>query len=121
MKLKYKDLSQEEKKLICNGCGGKGGWIKPPNFLFKASCSHHDFLYFRGHNKKDRLKADYRFLKYMLVDVMSIENALKRILAFFTAFIYFFAVRLCGAKFFYYGENYRNRYDLEKIMKENTK
>jgi|LGOV01.1.fsa_nt_gb hypothetical protein len=35
----YTELSPEQKKEICNGCGAKGGWIKVPNFLFKASCN----------------------------------------------------------------------------------
>ncbi len=34
---KYEDLTPEEKKEICNGCGGKGGWIKPPHAVFFVS------------------------------------------------------------------------------------
>jgi len=26
----YKDLTEEEKTKICNGCGGKGCWVKAP-------------------------------------------------------------------------------------------
>ena len=37
----YKDLTDTQKQAICNGCGGKGGFINPPEFLFHASCNHH--------------------------------------------------------------------------------
>ena len=56
--LKYRDLTQEQKEKICNGCGSKGGFIKPPNFIFKASCNHHDFNYWRGNTKELKKKAD---------------------------------------------------------------
>ena len=32
--IKYADLTPEQKKFVCNGCGGIGGWINPPEFLF---------------------------------------------------------------------------------------
>lgn len=39
IKLKYSDLTDEQKEIICNGCGGKSGWLNPPELLFNASCS----------------------------------------------------------------------------------
>ncbi len=59
---KYEDLTPEEKKEICNGCGGKGGWIKPPHrVFFEASCNHHDYGYWKGCTEEDRKKCDKKF------------------------------------------------------------
>ena len=30
IKLKYSNLTDEQKEIICNGCGGKSGWLNPP-------------------------------------------------------------------------------------------
>ena len=95
--IKYSQLTDKQKKAICNGCGGKGGWVKPPNFLFKASCNQHDFYYWRGGSEEDRLKADDSFYEAMLVDV-SCSVWYKTV-----AYIYYIAVRLCGSKYFNYG------------------
>ena len=46
--LKYSDLTPAQKQHIRNGCGGKGGWINPLDFIFNASCNHHDFLFWLG-------------------------------------------------------------------------
>ena len=62
--LKYRDLTEEQKKFVCNGCGGKSGWINPPEFLFNASCNHHDFLYWRGCTEADVLKAIAKGTEY---------------------------------------------------------
>lgn len=66
---KYSSLTHEQKKHICNGCGGKGGWIKPPKFIFHASCDQHDFYYWRGCSEDDRLLADISFHKWMKIDI----------------------------------------------------
>jgi len=59
-----KDLTPEQKKDICNGCGGKGGWIKPPHAkLFRDDCNEHDLLYYIGHTWWDRMKADWKLRK----------------------------------------------------------
>jgi len=44
-------------------------FIKPPNFIFKASCNRHDFKYWRGGSRKDRLRADFGFRLEMDQDV----------------------------------------------------
>jgi hypothetical protein len=101
-KLRWKDLSETERAAVSNGCGGKGGWINPPELRFHASCRRHDFAYWRGGNRRDRLKADYGFLRATLRDATS---GMKRfVLArVFLAVLYFSAVRCVGWRYFYYG------------------
>jgi hypothetical protein len=112
-KLKYKDLTPEEKRKICNGCGGKGGKINPPEFKFNASCNHHDFNYWRGHTESDRRKADKEFYKAMKGDARKLPWY-RRSIHFSLAYIYYKAVRISGKKFFYYGPKYRDRSDINK-------
>ena len=100
--LKYKDLTPEQKDKICNGCGGKGGFINPPEFLFHASCNHHDYLYFIGGSELDRTKADNVFYKYMKLDVAREMNKYKRVYCSIWAYTYYKAVRLFGYKYFNY-------------------
>jgi len=47
-KVRFADLTQEMIEALhdteeMNGCGGKGGWLNPPDWIFSASCDHHDF------------------------------------------------------------------------------
>ena len=111
--LKYSSLNEDQKSKICNGCGAKGWFIKPPQFLFRASCNQHDFYYWRGCNENDRLKADKEFYRYMKIDCEDYvwhKKAYYRVIAY----VYFKAVRLFGKKFFYYGNSKRDKKDLRK-------
>lgn len=113
MKLTYENLSEAEKKFVCNGCGGKGSFIPVPNFFFEASCQAHDLKYFIGCTEIDRLNADNDFYKAMKRDCKRVRWYL-RILLFphAWAWIYYKAVRLKGKKFFHFAEQKRTREDL---------
>lgn len=102
IKLKYSDLTDEQKEIICNGCGGKSGWLNPPEFLFNASCNQHDFYYWRGGTESDRLEADKAFYEAMLVDV-NMAVWYKRAYYKMIAYVYYRSVRLVGKKYFSYG------------------
>lgn len=108
--IKYSQLTDNQKKAICNGCGGKGGFINPPEFLFNASCNQHDFYYWRGGNENDRLKADNMFYEAMKEDIRTASWYLKPYYSFW-AYTYYKAVRFVGKKFFSYG-NMKNEHDL---------
>lgn len=106
--LKYSDLTPQQKEEITNGCGSKGGWIKPPNFIFKASCNQHDFYYWRGCKEADRKKADKSFYRYMKIDIKERDyNLLKKVWYYSWAWSYYVAVRLFGKKAFYYSDEMR--------------
>jgi len=102
--LHYRDLTPEQKTKICNGCGGKGGFINPPEFLFHASCDHHDFLYWKGGVEEDRKKADDAFYSYMQLDTANEDCLIKRVYYSVWAYTYYKAVRLFGSKYFSYGK-----------------
>lgn len=101
--LRYSDLSTQDKINICNGCGRKGGWFNPPEFLFHASCNQHDFYYWRGGTEEDRKEADDLFYKFMKQDVAE-GNWYIRPFHYLVAFTYYTAVRISGKKAFQYGE-----------------
>lgn len=113
MKLSFRDLNASERKLLCNGCGGKGSWIDPPDWLFKASCDWHDFEYWRGGNEADRLAADRGFLTAMLEDAAT-ASWWRRPFAVLRAWIYYRAVRWFARPYFHYGAQ-RGRRELEEL------
>ena len=76
--LKYKDLTLDQKKHICNGCGGKGGIINPPNFIFKASCNQHDFKFWKGCSLENFKKANKDFYIWMKEDIKNENKWYKR-------------------------------------------
>ena len=115
MLLKYKDLTSEQKNYICNGCGGKGGLINPPDFLFKASCDHHDVLYTQGGTRADRKRADEAFYKYMKIDIDEADVwIVTQLYYMWWAYVYFTAVRLGGAEYFAFCSSKRT---LEDVLK----
>jgi len=112
--LHYSDLSKEQKESICNGCGGKGGFINPPEFLFHASCNQHDFYYWRGGDEIDRKKADDAFYRFMQIDCTNEDRFIKRHLYEINAWLYYKAVRVFGKKFFNYGKQ-KTKEDLLRL------
>jgi hypothetical protein len=109
--LKYRDLTQEQKEKICNGCGSKGGFIKPPNFIFKASCNHHDFNYWRGNTKELKKKADKDFYNAMKLDIA--EAAFyKKPFYHCWALTYYISVSMFGKKYFYFADSPKGLKDL---------
>lgn len=111
--LHYSELTPTQKQEITNGCGAKGSWIKVPNFLFKASCNQHDFYYWRGATEKYREKADKEFYDMMKIDIASRNYwFVKRMWYKTWAKTYYEAVRLGGAKAFYYAKEQRTEADL---------
>lgn len=115
VKVRFKDLTEEEIAYLCNGCGGKGGLFNPPDFLFTASCNHHDFNYWLGGTEEDRKKADKDFLNAMLVDAKRSDWP-RSWLHFVLAYLYYLGVRVAGKRFFYYSIEQRTRADLDKAM-----
>ena len=102
--MRYLDLSPEQKQALCNGCGGKGGWIKPPYAdFFKEQCNWHDFNYFLGFTEKHRAKADNQLRLAMQAKIMELP-LWKRIIMRPWCNTYYLAVRISGSKYFYYGD-----------------
>jgi len=126
--IRYRNLTPEQKKIICNGCGGKGSIIPVPNFCFGASCDHHDFNYWLGCQPEQRKKADKQFLTEMLKDAKRVKppramaficNAFKIHTKYYESWAYTFyaAVRLRGGKYFNYAPMQRTLEDLNRVQK----
>ena len=109
-RIRFKDLTDEQKEFICNGCGPKGGLIKPPDFLFRASCNHHDFNYWLGCNRFQRKKADLQFYREMLKD------AQKNFYYKFWARAYYRAVRIFGMFCFHWAKKLITLEDFQRLM-----
>lgn len=104
---KYEDLTPEEKAEICNGCGGKGGWIKPPHrIFFDASCNHHDYGYWCGGTEEDRLNCDSKFYAAMVNDCADLPWY-QYIRYRPWCWGYYLGVRKCGGKYFNYADQKR--------------
>jgi len=113
--IRYRQITKVQKEEICNGCGAKGGWIKPPNFIFKASCNQHDFYYWRGATEHERLIADESFYKFMKIDIDERQYSfLKTAWYHAWAYSYFKAVRIFGKKAFNF-EREMTQADLDKL------
>ena len=121
MKLRWLTLTPKQRTFflahIANGCKGKGSLLNPPDFIFMASCNHHDFNYWIGHTGKDRKKADRQFYKAMLIDANE-HPWYKRCVYKSLAWVYYQAVRLFASSYFYYADQERTEEDLEKLMEE---
>ena len=110
-RVRYRHLTDAQKKAICNGCGGKGGYVVPPYAsVFKNECDQHDFNYFLGYRWYHRCKADYQLFKAMLTKIWG--NGFlyydklrhhKKMYYSLWAFLYYISVSLVGWKFFNYG------------------
>ncbi len=105
--VKYEDLTPDQKKEITNGCGGKGGWVKPPHKLFfEASCAHHDYGYWKGCTEANRLAADKMLYRLMVFDCLNLPWY-QKIRYRPWCWVYYQAIRWFGWKFFSYGNQKR--------------
>lgn len=64
----FSDLTPEERLEYGNGCGGTAKILNVPDFVFTASCRHHDFNYERGGWPWHKVKADWDFFAHMWSD-----------------------------------------------------
>lgn len=62
MKPHFSDLPRDKQEDFGNGC------TFVPDFIFTASCQHHDFNYTRGCSLKDKIKADWDMCVHMWYD-----------------------------------------------------
>jgi hypothetical protein len=112
--LRFADLRPDQVSMICNGCGAKGGWFNPPDWIFEADCNRHDFAYWRGGDEAARRKADRGFYEAMQADASRLP-VYDRWLGHLAAWTYYRAVRAFGAKHFHYAPTPRGRADLAQI------
>lgn len=100
----YTRLSPATKAVLCNGCGPKGAFVPVPEFIFTASCNHHDYRYFIGGTERDRYHADRDFYVAMRRDANDYPQLAKRSRYRLWAWLYYKAVRIFGRFCFWYDE-----------------
>ena len=103
----YWELSPEEKKEICNGCGSKDG-LKVPNTFWglniEEACNIHDYMYNNGKTHYDKLFADAMFrlnLTVMIDAKETIKDKLFSIFRHYRAGTYYIAVAKYGNSSFW--------------------
>lgn len=99
----FEELSSAMVEQICDGCGSKGGPLKPPQWRFRNSCNLHDFAYFIGGREGDRRRADRVFYADMCLAAQARAQWWQRPWYFLMAWIYYRAVRKFGSGYFHYG------------------
>ena len=99
-----KGYNKTKAKEVCNGMGPKGwGWLVPDHFfgLDMTECGNrHDWCYYIGGNRFDKLIADLMFLYNMIVTIWNANNNWLAVPRFWMAFRYFTAVFLGGKSSF---------------------
>jgi hypothetical protein len=96
----FDQMTPAQKNTCCNGCGGKGGSLRPPHwFGLEEDCNWHDWMYYLGGTKADRLVAD-RGLHDRIQRRADGVPLWKRWYYRLQAWIYYRAVRLCGGSYF---------------------
>lgn len=111
----FENLTREQKKYICNGCGGKGGF-RPPQFVFKEDCNIHDVRYYVGCTEADKKIADREFYVNNLKQAQKFNWFLRLFVYKALAWIYYKSVAWKGKQFFYYGPKKKTLEDLIEEM-----
>jgi len=117
-RIRYRDLTIEQRHFVCNGCGGKGG-IKVPSFVWNTACHHHDFNYWLGWREQDREKADGQFLSEMRREIRSDAHWIRWPHLYAIAQAYYWAVRIKGSGYFHLGDREQTLEDLIMQMQAN--
>lgn len=110
--ISIKELTEYQKKAICNGCGANNVFLNPPDWIFTDSCDQHDLDYWIGCTEQDRIEADNIFYKSMLEAAKIKSNFITYGYYKFIAWIYYNCVRKFASKYFYYGASKRTLSDL---------
>jgi len=100
----YEDLTEEQIKKWCNGCGPMGwGWLVP-DLIFKLAGNKHDAGYQFGGGWPDKIRVDCAFLGNCLSAAYHELKRRRRYWFYFLSFVYFGAVLLGGRRCFRWGK-----------------
>lgn len=116
MKPSFSDLTEEQQKDYGNGCGSPEYFLGVPDFIFTASCRHHDFNYDRGGGLYYKIKADVDFYSHMVSDA---ENSKHPLWYTMMATIYFLGVSLLPIPYMLF--TYGRWRTIEEIVEKDKK
>jgi hypothetical protein len=115
----FEQLTEDQKATLCNGCGGKGGTVPVPQFMFHASCDRHDYHYWIGCTEADRHAANLDFYARLIRDAdRSADDKFwlwrwaVRASLHDAARIYYEAVEYFGKRYFHYADKKRTMADV---------
>jgi len=114
---KYWELTEEEKKKVCNGCGAKGSFLAKmiPQGKFREACNIHDYMYYIGKTDEDKKVADRVFINNLNRIVEAMPLVLKP-LAKSLARVYYEAVAKFGYEAFWKDKVYPGMKGKEVIL-----
>ena len=118
MKPHFSHLTPEQQKTFGNGCGLYSKWLRVPQFAFKASCRHHDFLYVVGGGIKDKIYADWHFFVAMVYDA---KDSKRPVFYTLMAILYLLGVTIFGVFAFHWSTQYRTLAEIleyDRLKKE---
>jgi len=101
MKQKFNTLTPMQRLRFGNGC------TFVPDFIFTASCQHHDFNYCRGGNVLDKLQSDLDMCRYMWADSHKLWH-------YAVAVLYFMGLTFLPISYFFF--TYGHWRTLEEIL-----
>lgn len=117
---KYSELTDNEKKIVNNGCGPDWmpEWAEKIFFawMFEAQCGHHDWGYLVGGDEKRRLECDLKFGKALAKDAT--RNLINAVIGTLLVLPYFLSVLICGRFFFRYGIPFSKAKALNHVRQE---
>ena len=104
----YISASEQQKALICNGCGtkGLGGWLVPDTLYglnITEECNIHDWMYHEGETQEDKDHADLNFY-HNILDKIEQGYRIFKWLRRMRAKKYYLAVKLWGDTAFWAGK-----------------
>ena len=102
----YTQLTKEQKKEICNGCGSKEGWLTKIIFggKFVECCNIHDYMYSIGLSQEDKDIADRVFYNNMNRVIATIDNKTLKYYYKVKAHIFYKSVKTFGESAFWSSE-----------------
>jgi len=112
MAIEFEQLTEEQVNFIWNGVGSKHFFIDPHDLIFKEPSKLHDFLYWRGGNEEDKIKADLIFYKNCKKKCYE-HRGLARIFYLSAAWVYYQTLKLLGKYAFEYGEKAQTWEEIE--------
>jgi hypothetical protein len=106
MKADYGIISEEEKCVLCNGCGPQNmSWLRPfiPQLVFEEAGNRHDFDYHVGGGYQEYARSNLRFLANCLLSVSNNSPWHSIPYHLVMAVVYYLAVKLGGKASFHFG------------------
>jgi len=109
--ISYLRATEEEKKLVCNGCGAKDGFKVPNTFwglLIVLACEIHDWMFYKGATLGDYFFANVIFFWNLTAIIFNKSNKFMLLLRMERALKYFLGVMFKSGQNAFWVDKQRN-------------